>query len=70
MHSWHSHNPLTRSCLLSVLCCLCRYYNTQSTPYYQCAVKLQSYMDNYLDATVTEATAQQQQQQQQQQQRS
>ncbi|KAF6263907.1 histone acetyltransferase [Scenedesmus sp. NREL 46B-D3] len=47
------------------MCDNCKYYNAQSTPYYQCAVKVQNYLDNYLDATVTEAAAQQQQPQQQ-----
>ncbi|WIA13916.1 hypothetical protein OEZ85_002487 [Tetradesmus obliquus] len=46
------------------MCDNCKYYNAASTPYYQCAVKVQSFMDNYLDATVTEAAAAAQQQQQ------
>lgn len=56
---------INRLCCLLVLCCViyCRYYNAASTPYYQCAVKVQSFMDNYLDATVTEAAAAAQQQQ-------
>lgn len=44
--------------LLAAYCC--RYYNAQSTPYYQCAVKLQAFMDNYLDSTVVEAAVQKQ----------
>lgn len=46
-------------CLTAEACGMCallrRYYNAQSTPYYQCAVKVQAFMESYLDNTITKA---------------
>eukprot|EP00775_Hariotina_reticulata_P006085 gene6085-6325_t len=38
------------------MCDNCRYYNAQSTPYYQCASKLQAAVEQYLDTSIVEAT--------------
>eukprot|EP00878_Enallax_costatus_P006283 GHUV01006587.1.p1 GENE.GHUV01006587.1~~GHUV01006587.1.p1 ORF type:complete len:451 (+),score=121.80 GHUV01006587.1:320-1672(+) len=39
------------------MCDNCRYYNAQTTPYYQCATRLQQFMESYLDKSVVEATS-------------